>query len=102
MKVINSIVTQAASIAGIRRDIHAHPELCFEEVRTADVVAARLTEWGIPIHRGLGKTGVVGIIKGGDSPRAVALGSPVGIIGSGCWLASQCWPRLRFWRLRAL
>ncbi len=66
MKVIDSIVAQAASIAALRRDIHAHPELCFEEVRTADLVAAKLTEWGIPIHRGLGKTGVVGILQGRD------------------------------------
>ncbi|MGE0496990.1 MAG: M20 aminoacylase family protein [Ramlibacter sp.] len=73
MKIIDSIVTQAAGIAGIRRDIHAHPELCFEEVRTADLVAAKLTEWGIPIHRGLGTTGVVGIVKNGSSTRAVGL-----------------------------
>ena len=76
MNVIDSIVTQAAGIAAVRRDIHAHPELCFEEVRTADVVAQKLTEWGIPIHRGLGKTGVVGIVKGRDggaSGRAIGL-----------------------------
>lgn len=73
MKVIDSIVTQAAGIAAVRRDIHAHPELCFEEVRTADVVAAKLTEWGIPIHRGMGTTGVVGIIKNGTSDRAIGL-----------------------------
>ena len=76
MNVIDSIVTQAAGIAAVRRDIHAHPELCFEEVRTADVVAGKLTEWGIPIHRGLGKTGVVGIVKGRDggaSGRAIGL-----------------------------
>ena len=60
MNILDSMVTQAAGIAAIRRDIHAHPELCFEEVRTADVVAQKLTEWGIPIHRGLGTTGVVG------------------------------------------
>lgn len=76
MNVIDSIVTQAASIAAVRKDIHAHPELCFEEVRTADVVAQKLTEWGIPIHRGLGKTGVVGIVKGRDggaNGRAIGL-----------------------------
>jgi len=73
MKVIDSLVTQAAGIAALRRDIHAHPELCFEEVRTADLVAARLTEWGIPVHRGLGKTGVVGIVKNGSSTRALGL-----------------------------
>ena len=73
MKVIDSIVTQAAGIAAIRRDIHAHPELCFKEVRTADVVAQKLTEWGIPMHRGMGTTGIVGIIKNGTSNRAVGL-----------------------------
>ena len=76
MNVIDSIVTQAAVIAAVRRDIHAHPALCFEEVRTADVVAQEPTEWGIPSHRGLGKTGVVGIVKGRDggaSGRAIGL-----------------------------
>ncbi|HCL85257.1 MAG TPA: amidohydrolase [Comamonadaceae bacterium] len=76
MKVIDSIVADAAAIARVRRDIHAHPELCFQEARTADVIAAQLTEWGIPIHRGLGTTGVVGIVHGRDggaSGRAVGL-----------------------------
>ena len=73
MKLIDSLVTQAAGIASIRRDIHAHPELCFKEVRTADVVAAKLTEWGIPIHRGLATTGVIGIVKSGTSDRAIGL-----------------------------
>jgi amidohydrolase len=76
MKLNESILTDAASIAAIRRDIHAHPELCFEEVRTADVVAAKLTEWGIPVHRGMGKTGVIGIVQGRDGGacgRAVGL-----------------------------
>ena len=73
MQLIESILADAAAIATIRRDIHAHPELCFEEVRTADVIAKALTDWGIPIHRGLGKTGVVGIVKNGTSNRAVGL-----------------------------
>ena len=73
MKIIDSILTQSAGIASIRRDIHAHPELCFKEVRTADVVAQKLTEWGIPIHRGMGTTGVVGIVKSGTSNRAIGL-----------------------------
>ncbi|MBN9410353.1 MAG: amidohydrolase [Burkholderiales bacterium] len=73
MKTIDSIVTQAAGIAALRRDIHAHPELCFEENRTADLVADALTRWGIPVHRGLGKTGVVGIVKAGTSDRAIGL-----------------------------
>lgn len=73
MKVIDSIVTQAASMAAVRRDIHAHPELCFEEIRTADLVAQKLTEWGIPVQRGLGGTGLVGIVKQGNSARAIGL-----------------------------
>jgi len=73
MKLIDSILTQAAAIAAVRRDIHAHPELCFKEVRTADVVAAKLTEWGIPFERGMGTTGVVGIVKNGTSARAIGL-----------------------------
>jgi hippurate hydrolase len=73
MKLIASIVTQTAEIAALRRDIHAHPELCFKEVRTADVVAQKLSEWGIEVHRGLGTTGVVGIIKNGTSSRAIGL-----------------------------
>ena len=75
MKVIDSIAQEAASIAELRRDIHAHPELCFEEVRTADLVAERLRAWGIPVHRGLGTTGVVGVVqgRGGASQRAIGL-----------------------------
>jgi hippurate hydrolase len=73
MKLLDALVTNAASMAAVRRDLHAHPELCFKEVRTADVVADKLTQWGIPIHRGLGTTGVVGIVKAGTSERAIAL-----------------------------
>jgi amidohydrolase len=73
MKVLDAIAEQAAAITAIRRDIHAHPELCFEENRTADVVAAKLQEWGIEVHRGLGKTGVVGILQNGSSKRAIGL-----------------------------
>src|ERR1700689_1331220 len=60
-------------IATLRRDIHAHPELCFEEQRTSDLIANTLSGWGIPVHRGLGTTGVVGIIKNGSSDRALGL-----------------------------
>jgi amidohydrolase len=73
MNLLQPLVATAAEMAAIRRDLHAHPELCFEEVRTADVVAHKLSEWGIPIHRGLGQTGVVGIIQGGTSDRAIGL-----------------------------
>jgi hippurate hydrolase len=73
MQLIEPILADVAAIQAIRRDIHAHPELCFQEERTADVIAKALTDWGIPIHRGLGKTGVVGIVKNGSSSRAVGL-----------------------------
>ncbi|MGB2815778.1 MAG: M20 aminoacylase family protein [Burkholderiaceae bacterium] len=73
MQLIESILADAAAIATVRRDIHAHPELCFEEQRTSDLIAKALTDWGIPIHRGLGKTGVVAILKSGTSDRAVGL-----------------------------
>ena len=73
MNIIEDIRSQGESLAQIRRDIHAHPELCFKELRTADLVARKLTEWGIPVHRGLGQTGVVGIVKCGSSERAIGL-----------------------------
>ena len=73
MKLIDDIVGQAAWLQTVRRDIHAHPELAFEETRTSDLVAKLLTDWGIPIHRGMGRTGVVGILKQGTSSRAIGL-----------------------------
>ena len=76
MKLNDSIATQAAGIAAIRRDLHAHPELGYEEERTAELVAQQLTAWGIPVHRGLGGTGVVGTIHGRDGG---ACGRAIGI-----------------------
>ena len=73
MKVLDSLALEAAGIVAVRRDIHAHPELSFEEQRTADVVAAKLTEWGIDVHRGMGRTGVVGVLKNGSSNRTIGL-----------------------------
>ncbi|HEY5796834.1 MAG TPA: amidohydrolase, partial [Bosea sp. (in: a-proteobacteria)] len=49
-------------LVAIRRDIHAHPEIGFEEVRTSGIVAEKLASWGIEVHRGIGGTGVVGIL----------------------------------------
>jgi hippurate hydrolase len=63
-----------AELVHIRRDIHAHPELGFEEKRTSQLVADKLAAWGVEVHRGLAKTGVVGVIKGRkDSGRAIGL-----------------------------
>jgi hippurate hydrolase len=60
-------------IVALRRDIHMHPELCYEEHRTAKVVADTLRGWGIETHTGIAKTGVVGVIKRGTSDRAIML-----------------------------
>jgi metal-dependent amidase/aminoacylase/carboxypeptidase family protein len=76
MNVIESLLADAAAITALRREIHAHPELCFQEQRTSDLVAAKLTEWGIPIRRGLAKTAVVGIVEG----RRGRAGGAIGII----------------------
>ena len=73
MNLIDPLIEFQSELRRIRRDIHAHPELCYEEQRTAGVVAQKLTDWGIPVVRGMGRTGVVGIIKAGSSARAVGL-----------------------------
>ena len=64
MKLIDDIVGMHSEIRAIRRDIHAHPELKFEEFRTSQLVAGKLEQWGIEVHRGLGVTGLVGVIHG--------------------------------------
>ncbi len=73
MPVIERIKAYHNSLADLRHDIHAHPELGFEENRTADLVAERLASFGCEVHRGIGKTGVVGRLKLGTSPRAIGL-----------------------------
>ena len=56
-----------------RRDIHAHPELGFEENGTADFVAQKLQEFGVQVHRGVGKTGLVGVLREGNETRSIGL-----------------------------
>jgi amidohydrolase len=73
MKIIDRIAAFQADLMDIRRDIHAHPETAFEERRTADLVADRLAAFGVDVHRGLARTGVVGTLRAGNSPRAIAL-----------------------------
>ena len=60
-------------LIAIRRDIHAHPELAFHETRTADIVARELAAYGLEVHRGLAKTGVVGTLRKGKGTRAIGL-----------------------------
>src|SRR3546814_16121279 len=59
---------------GWRRDIHAHPETAFEELRTADFVAEKLAEFGIEVHRGLATTGVVGVLDGKSNRSGRSIG----------------------------
>jgi len=73
MPPIDSIAAQHDEMSGWRRDIHAHPELGFEEERTSDLVAAKLEEFGIEVTRGVGKTGLVGRLRAGNSPRSIGL-----------------------------
>ncbi|MFT0534238.1 M20 aminoacylase family protein [Castellaniella hirudinis] len=62
--LLDTLGSWLPDMTAIRRDIHARPELAFQEIRTADTVARLLESWGIPTHRGLGTTGVVGRIAG--------------------------------------
>jgi hippurate hydrolase len=73
MKLIPEIQAAQGEIQGLRRTIHAHPELRYEETRTSELVASKLEEWGIEVHRGLGKTGVVGVLKRGNGTRSIGL-----------------------------
>ena len=60
-------------LIALRHDLHAHPELAFEEHRSSDIVAAFLQSIGIEVHRGLAGTGVVGVLRNGDSGRSIGL-----------------------------
>ena len=73
MPVINRIASFHKDMTAWRHDIHSHPETAFEEVRTADIVAEKLKSFGIEVHRGLAKTGVVGVLRSGTSKRAIGL-----------------------------
>lgn len=73
MNWLDSLPEIAARTRVLRRDLHAHPELAFAEHRTAGLVAERLRALGIETHEGIAKTGVVGVIRGGEGTRAIGL-----------------------------
>lgn len=73
MPVVNRIADFQAEMTAWRRDLHAHPQLCFEETYASDLVAAKLAEWGIEVHRGIAKTGVVGVLRNGASGRSIGM-----------------------------
>ncbi len=62
-----------AELAALRRDIHAHPELAFHEERTAGIVARELERYGLEVHSGLARTGVVGVLRAGSGRRMIGL-----------------------------
>ncbi|ANW03046.1 M20 aminoacylase family protein [Bradyrhizobium icense] len=73
MKVIPEIQAAQAEIKALRRWFHAHPELGFEETETSDLIAKTLEGYGIEVHRGLARTGVVGVLRSGGGNRAIGL-----------------------------
>jgi hippurate hydrolase len=73
MPVIDHIANFTDDLIAIRRDLHEHPELGMEEVRTSAIVAKLLNKWGVTTHTGIGKTGVVGILKGKGAGRTIGL-----------------------------
>ena len=73
MPVLPRIVELQDELIGWRRQLHSFPELCYEERQTADFIAARLTEMGLAVHRGLGKTGVVGTLTVGNGGGTVGI-----------------------------
>ena len=73
MPVINRIADLQPEMQGWRRDFHQHPELRFEEQRTAEQVAKLLRSWGLEVHTGIATTGVVGVLRAGSGKRSIGL-----------------------------
>lgn len=73
MPILPQIAAMHDEMTEWRRDFHAHPELNYQEQRTSDLVAQRLESWGIEVHRGLGGTGVIGVLRSGDGGGAIGL-----------------------------
>lgn len=73
MALIDKIVGYKEDLTAIRHDFHAHPELGFEEVRTSGIVVEKLKSWGIETHTGIGKTGVIGVLKGKGPGKTIGL-----------------------------
>ncbi len=73
MSAVDRIRDWQDELTAWRRDFHAHPEIGFEEVRTSALVAERLASWGIEVHRGIGRTGVVGVLRNGNGQGRIGL-----------------------------
>ena len=73
MASAKSVRPLLADLTEIRHDLHAHPEIGFEEKRTAALVAGKLREWGLEVHEGIGGTGVVGVLRRGNGQASIGL-----------------------------
>ncbi|MDF0581972.1 M20 aminoacylase family protein [Bradyrhizobium yuanmingense] len=73
MNVTSDIAAGQEEIQSLRRRMHSNPELGFEETQTADLIAETLASWGIEVHRGIGRTGVVGVLRAGNGTRSIGL-----------------------------
>ena len=73
MSILDAVRAYHDELTTLRRDFHAHPELGLEEFRTAEIVAKKLESWGIEVHRGIGRTGVVGVLRKGTGTATVGL-----------------------------
>ena len=73
MPAINSIAAELDLLTEWRRDLHAHPELGYEEVRTSQIVAEKLESWGIEVTRDIATTGLVGTLRNGTSTRSIGI-----------------------------
>ena len=73
MKIIKELEDLQPEMQNWRRDIHAHPEIAFEEHRTAKIVADKLESFGIEVETGIAGTGVVGTLKKGKGNRSIGL-----------------------------
>ena len=79
MSILDRTSGYADDLIALRRDLHAHPEIGFREERTSGIVARHLADWGIEVHRGIGKTGVVGVLHGkGGNYRRTGLRADMG------------------------
>jgi hippurate hydrolase len=89
----HAMVSRVGEFIQIRRDIHAHPELAFDEHRTASLVASKLNDWGYEVTTGLGGTGVVGTLRRGNSGKSIGLRAdmdalPILEAGTSAWAST--------------
>ena len=102
---LDALQAHADEFTGMRRDIHRHPELGFQEFRTSELVAERLTQWGYSVTRGLGGTGVVGQLQRGTGAKRLGLRADMDALpiveATTTATPPCCWPQHSTWRSTA-